>query len=231
MIGGYRVETQMSESAWIFQETGSAIKVLVERFIEKPYFFYTEQDMHAFLYHKLISGKLGEHFTKTSSKDQTILVHKEYPTLNEYVGPKGKLTRGHFDLIIIDPAHAAEGHWRLYIKKPPYSRHTPKVAIEIGLNEIGNTRLELRHFNKDFERLTDPKNKVERGYLLFFVRREDFTGSGMLPIIDRLPERLQLKFEENRDRTNKLAIIYAECRLSKSGILKVIPEDRSSWIG
>ncbi|MGD0549271.1 MAG: hypothetical protein ABSA81_01835 [Candidatus Bathyarchaeia archaeon] len=63
------------------------------------------------------------------------------------------------------------------------------------------------------------------------MRRKDFTDSGMLPMIDRLPERLQLKFEENRDRTNKLAIIYAESRLPKSGLLKVIPEDRSSWIG
>ena len=76
----------MSEFAWIFQDTASAIKALIERFIEKPYFFYTEQDMHAFLYHKLISGKLGEYFVGTSSKDQTILVHKEYPTLKKYVG-------------------------------------------------------------------------------------------------------------------------------------------------
>jgi hypothetical protein len=147
------------------------------------------------------------------------------------LAPEGNRLRGHFDLSIIDPAHAAESHWRLYIKKPPYSRHAPKVAIEIGLNAIGTTRLDLKHFDKDFERLADPKNLVERGYLLFFVRRGDFTGSGMLPIVKQLPGRLQQKFEENRDRTNKLAIIYVECRLPKSGLLKVIPEDRSSWIG
>ena len=217
-----------SEFAWIFQEVGQAIKVLLERFFEKPFFFYTEQDMHAFLYHKLISKKLGEYFVETSSKDQTILVHKEYPTLNAYVGPRGKHTRGHFDLAIIDPVHSSESHWRRNIKEPHYSRHTPKVAIEIGLDEIRNIRLDLEHF--DFERLTDPENKVERGYLLFFVRREDFTGSGMLPIIDQLPERLQVASTRNGNRANKLAIIYAESRPPRPGLLKVIPEDRSSWV-
>ena len=135
----------MSEFAWIFQDTASAIKALIERFIEKPYFFYTEQDMHAFLYHKLISGKLGEYFVETSSKDQTILVHKEYPTLNKYVG-LARRTRGHFDLAILNPLHASESHWRRYIKEPPRSRHAPQVAIEIGLNEVGNTRLDLGVF-------------------------------------------------------------------------------------
>ena len=47
----------MSESDWILEELGSNIKALVERFIETPYFFYSEQDMHAYLYHKLISLK------------------------------------------------------------------------------------------------------------------------------------------------------------------------------
>jgi hypothetical protein len=34
----------------MFQELGSGIKALIERFIETPYFFYSEQDMHAYLY-------------------------------------------------------------------------------------------------------------------------------------------------------------------------------------
>lgn len=55
----------MSDSDWIFQELASAIKTLVDRFIEAPYFFYSEQDMHAFLYHKLISGRLGQFYVET----------------------------------------------------------------------------------------------------------------------------------------------------------------------
>ena len=186
--------------------------------------------MHAYLYHKLISGKLGEYFVQTSSGDQTILVHKEYPTLDAYEGPAGKFTRGHFDMAIIDPVHASESTWKGGIKENQ-RRHTLKVAIEISLNEIGDKRHHLEHFDKDFERLTGHKNKLERGYLLFFVRREDFARSGMLPIIAQLPDRLQLKFVENRDRTTKLAIIYTESRTPEPGLRRVIPVDRSSWIG
>ncbi len=96
---------------------------------------------------------------------------------------------------------------------------------------LGNTRLELEHFDKDFDRLTDPKNKVKRGYLLFFVRRQDFKGSGMLPIINQLPKRFQEKAEKSRDRTSNLAIVYAESQCRDSGRPIVIPEDQSSWIG
>ena len=55
----------MSEFEWLFEEVGSGVRALVERFMEMPYFFYSEQDMHAYLYHKLISGKLGEFFVET----------------------------------------------------------------------------------------------------------------------------------------------------------------------
>ena len=60
----------MSEFDWFFEEVGSAIRVLVGRFIEMPYFFYSEQDMHAYLYHKFISGKLGEFFVETHFGDK-----------------------------------------------------------------------------------------------------------------------------------------------------------------
>ena len=53
-------ERQLCESSWIFDEVRSGIKDLVDRFIDTPCFFYSEQDMHAYLYHKLISSKLGE---------------------------------------------------------------------------------------------------------------------------------------------------------------------------
>jgi len=64
-----------------------------------PYFFYSEQDTHAYLYHKLISGKLGEFFVETHFGDKSVLLHREYPTLRAYSGG----IRGHFDLAIIDP--------------------------------------------------------------------------------------------------------------------------------
>ena len=104
---GKGVEGLLSEFDWIFEEVTSAIRVLVEKFIEMPYFFYSEQDMHAYLYHKLISGKLGEFFVETHFGDRSVLLHKEYPTLQIYPGRRGG-RRGHFDLAIIDPEYASE---------------------------------------------------------------------------------------------------------------------------
>ena len=97
----------LSDFDWLFEEVGSAIRALIEKFIEMPYFFYSEQDMHAYLYHKLISGKLGEFFVETRFGDKSVLLHKEYPTLRIY--PRRRRgRRGHFDLAIIDPEYASE---------------------------------------------------------------------------------------------------------------------------
>ena len=114
----------MSEFDWFFEEIGSGIRALVETFIEMPYFFYSEQDMHAHLYHKLISGKLGELFVETHFGDKSVLLHKEYPTLWIHLGGR----RGHFDLAIIDPEYASESHSRMQVREPPYSRHRLKAA-------------------------------------------------------------------------------------------------------
>jgi len=149
-------EGWLSQFDWFFEEIGSGIRALVEKFVETPYFFYSEQDMHAYLYHKLISGKFGEFFVKTHFGDKSVLLHKEYPTLRIYPGRR----RGHFELAIIDPKYASESHWRMQVREPPYSRHRLKAAFEFGLNAIGITRLDLTHFRKDFERPTNAENKV-----------------------------------------------------------------------
>jgi len=72
----------------------------------------------------------------------------------------------------------------MQVREPPYSRHRLKAAFEFGFNAIGTTRLDLTHFRKDLERLTNAENKVERGCLLFFVRRavrKEFAVLSYLP--------------------------------------------------
>jgi hypothetical protein len=118
------------------------------------------------------------------------------------------------------------------IKPPPFSRHEPKAALEFGLNEIGTTKMELKHFKKDLRRLTDSRNKVERGYLLFFVRREDYhKKSKMHPVIDRLPDVLKREVEENQEPTTNLVVLYLESPSPGSSRKEVIPKDRSAWVG
>jgi len=51
-------------------------KVTITRgIVEMPYFFYSEQDMHAHLCHEIISGKLGEFLMETNFGDKSVLVH------------------------------------------------------------------------------------------------------------------------------------------------------------
>jgi len=50
-------------------------------------------------------------------------------------------------------------------------------------------------------------------------------------MIDRLPEKLEHEFEQNKDRASNLVVVYAQCLASGSKRLKIIPESRSFWIG
>tara|TARA_B100002003_G_C13992327_1_gene479446 strand:- start:133 stop:786 length:654 start_codon:yes stop_codon:yes gene_type:complete len=216
----------MSSFDWIIKEVESGIKALIEKFIQMPYFFYSEQDMQSYLYHKLISGRLGKHLVQNYFRDKSILLHREYPTLGKYSD-----TRGHFDLAILDPEYVSKSHWRTQVKLPRYSRNRLKVAIEMGLNTDVKTSLDLEHYKKDFNRLTDTENKVERQYLLFFVRKEDYPEkSGRLRIIDKLPVLINQEFEKNRQHAGNIQIIYAECLSPGSERIKIIPEERSSWV-
>jgi hypothetical protein len=63
----------------------TAIKSLVQRFRNHPYAFYTETDMHCYLYHRLYSGGLANVLYRTVEGYDTILLHKEYPTAARYL--------------------------------------------------------------------------------------------------------------------------------------------------
>src|SRR5687767_1025383 len=91
----------------------AAIKSLVRRFRTHPYAFYTESDMHCYLYHRLYCGGLENGLYRTSDGRDTILLHKEYPTIAKYQrtanktlqeSPDGR-RRGAFDISIWDPKY------------------------------------------------------------------------------------------------------------------------------
>jgi hypothetical protein len=63
----------------------SSINSLVDSFRETPYFFYTESDLHTYLYYQIL-GKLSLEDWKCRTQDGklSILLHKEYPTKERY---------------------------------------------------------------------------------------------------------------------------------------------------
>ncbi len=152
----------------IVQQFEKAIKELVRCFQEHPYAFYTESDMHCYLYHELYAGGFFNGLFKTAEGHDTILLHKEYPTAARYSrradgtlvnDPAGR-RRGAFDISIWDPA---------YINDQPHRKQKVLCAAELALNECG---IKSIHTVNDATKLADKDNEVKYGYLLFFVRDE-----------------------------------------------------------
>lgn len=83
------------------------IRRTVNKFREHPYVFFTETDIHAYIYHLLYSKRL---MAKTKDGVLTTCLHKEYPTNFRYsketmadYGLRRKGTRGNFDLVVLNP--------------------------------------------------------------------------------------------------------------------------------
>jgi hypothetical protein len=69
----------------IVDATEFAIGVLAKAFIQNPRFFYTENDLHCFLYRQILNKLPFEELQcKTGEGYQSILLHKEYPTKLRY---------------------------------------------------------------------------------------------------------------------------------------------------
>lgn len=143
-----------------------AIKSLVRRFRNHPYAFYTETDMHCYLYHRLYAGGLLNGLYRTSEGHDTILLHKEYPTIALYERlPSGQLKesdqgrrRGAFDISVWDPR---------FISQREHRKQKVLCAAELALNECRPGNL---HAINDALKLAGSTNEVRYGYLLFFVR-------------------------------------------------------------
>jgi hypothetical protein len=162
----------------------AAIKSLVRRFRTHPYTFYTETDMHCYLYHRLYSGGLENGLYRTVDNHDTILLHKEYPTVARYIrNDDGTIAesadgrrRGAFDISIWDPRFIAERKHR---------RQKVLCAAELALNECGAGSL---HTINDATKLAGPMNEVRYGYLLFFVRDDRYYESNKKEIWDNLED-------------------------------------------
>lgn len=166
------------------------IEKVVEDFEAHPYMFYTEQDIHCYLYHLLYSKEMFAKEYDTSNNEKTIMFHKEYPTVIRYrrrlkkehkqeadygvlrceedIDEKqsdryGKPTRGHFDITIFNPHNIKKITAKNFRDKNKIPL-SPLVAIEIALNNG------TKHLINDNKKLTDEKNDVKYRYILHFIR-------------------------------------------------------------
>lgn len=187
----------------------TCINELTGTFFSTPYMFYTENDLHCYLY-KLLSERLadaGYGLYETMDKKLSNLLHKEYPTKKRYSrefqieDPKGR--RGHFDLCIWNPEEVGERLFRSRKTKEISKEQQTKFAFEFLFVEGNDKNLEdaIHHTMWDMLKLKD--NEVEYGYILVFARdwsyREDFLKKMKE---QRIPLNITLVYVEARDDKN-----------------------------
>lgn len=150
------------------------IDKLIHRFLEKPYSFYSENDLHCELYHILSEMGLNKSCRVRADKRivESSILHKEYPTKGRYrrnnSGPSEKVergSRGHLDISIWDPDITEDRYFR---RSGGRGEQRTLAAIEMSLNEH-HERFQW-HVYWDLLKLNDPMNEIERGIILFFVR-------------------------------------------------------------
>lgn len=147
---------------------------LIHHFLESPYAFYTESDLHCSLYHLLSNLGLNKdcHVNIGNHIVPSTILHKEYPTKGRYKRKHDdssyklkKGSRGHFDLCLWDPNVS---HDRYFRRSGGVDEQRTIAAVEISLNEH-HARFQW-HVYWDLVKLTDSINEVDKGIILFFIR-------------------------------------------------------------
>ena len=188
----------------------SAIDELLTNYINNPYFFYTENDLHTYLYFEIFRRlPKKEWMCKTKDGKTSILLHKEYPTKERYSAKllKEKVlggSRGHIDITIWNPENTEKRLFRVKSKAAFETEQQTFIAIEFDMIEGSESLADaIHHFKWDLLKLRSEKNEIEHGYSLIFVR--DWMHAEKF-----LSETTKLTLD------NKTTVIYSEAIREKS---------------
>jgi hypothetical protein len=147
---------------------------------------------------------------RTADGHDTILLHKEYPTIARYQrGDDGRLEesaqgrrRGAFDISIWDPR---------FIAKREHRKQKVLCAAELALNECGPRN---PHTLNDATKLAGPTNEIRYGYLLFLVRDSENYKRNKKNIWDNL-----------KDAATRVRVVFAQVE----GDTKPKPQYLGDW--
>jgi hypothetical protein len=206
----YRRPKEIPTEAQLVAQFERAIRCLVRRFRNHPYAFYTETDMHCYLWHRLYRPPFNLLF-KTSEGFDTLLLHKEFPTKARYRRQDDKTLkndlsarrRGHFDVSIWDPK---------YVSSRGHRKQQVLCAAELALNECGQNNV---HTINDATKLADPQNELKHGSILYFVR-DDPTFEDNCDYI----------WKQLNDAAQRVNVAFAHV----DGELKPKPQFLGNWI-
>jgi len=194
----------------LLNEYSSRVTFCIERlgrkFIRYPYLFYTEADMHCYLYYLLYAGRTFKGLIETIGGDRTILLHKELPTTGRYIRdsqgllvPSQKGARGHFDIAIING---------LLSKRYDLKHQRALIAAELGLDE------DITHFKNDLAKLTDARNDVKQGFIVHFAREKNIAIDEHQAMKDLLRANPQIR-SIIIDRSMKRVDVYNRLRMQE----------------
>ena len=187
----------------LLDEYSSRVTFCLERlgrkFTRYPYLFYTEADMHCYLYYLLYAGRTFKGLVETVDGERMILLHKELPTIGRYIRdsqgllvPSQKGARGHFDIAIINGPQS---------KTYDLKHQKALIAVELGLDE------DIKHFKNDLAKLTDPRNDVNQGFIAHFARDKTISADELLAMKDVLTANPQVR-SLVIDRSERTAKVY-----------------------
>lgn len=147
--------------------TETSIDKLITTYKSTPYLFYSENDLHAFLYHDIFSKLPMESWQcETADGKSSILLHEEYPTKERYREkelkenvPKGR--RGHFDVCIWNPEKTRDRQLRVIQSARFEEEQQTFIAVEFDLVEHSDSLEQTMHHLKwDLLKLKSLRNEV-----------------------------------------------------------------------
>lgn len=179
----------------LFLAVESHVKTLVNRFKGRPYNFFTESDIHSYLYLAFYRDKrFSKQYPTADPSVKTILIHREYPTFFRFrrkrplapAPPPAR--RGHYDLVVLNPVFLAahplstvtnqdwntvSDHWK---DKPLLAG----IEFKMPRGKLTSTR--LKQIEIDFQKLRRSSSWCEGLYMLIFNRHERMTAKGWVEL-------------------------------------------------
>jgi hypothetical protein len=184
----------------------NGIKKTVNKFREHPRIFFSEMDIHSYLYYCLYSTRFE---VKTSDGVITSCLHKEYPTNFRYsketmedYGLSKKGVRGHFDFAILNPQFIQEFSIANIMNKSighPEARSRNKdkftnelfSAIELKY-VVNNSRKFIEEVEKDIKKLSlGLKYQSFEAYNLVFCNFEYYYIDELTKLIENTQSNIK----------------------------------------
>jgi hypothetical protein len=197
----------MSEAELGFSKLiSSGIRKTVNKFREQPHIFFSETDIHSYLYHCLYSTRFE---AKTKDGVTTSCLHKEYPTNFRYsketmedYGLTQRGVRGHFDFAVLNPQFIQQNSIATIENKNIRETEAKAKSKDKLKNEL-LTAIELKYVVNDNRKFIDEVEKDIKklsiglkyqdfeAYNLVFCNCEYYYIDKLTDLIEKTPSNIK----------------------------------------